>query len=85
MAPVIVKEESLGSNTNTAQPTPPVFCHQKVWICGQSLSVKCLSSLCVASVEEEGAKVGEQLRVSHRVHRLLVNLCVIFSDNSLHF
>ena len=52
----------------------PVFCDQKVWIGTQSLSVKCLGSLCVASVEEEGAEVGEQLRVGHGIDRLLVDL-----------
>ena len=52
----------------------PVFCNQKVWIGSQSLSVKCFGSLRVASVEEEGAKVGEQLRVGHGINRLLVDL-----------
>ena len=63
------------------QVVSPVFCKKKVWICCQSLSVECLGSLCVASVEEEGAKVGEQLRVGHSVDRLLVDLwfCRIMS------
>ena len=56
------------------QTTSPVFCKQKVWICSQSLSVKCLGSLCVASVEEKGAKIGEQLWVGHCINRLLVHL-----------
>ena len=52
----------------------PVFCNQKVWIRNQGLSVKRLGSLSVASVEEERAKVGDQLWVGHRINCLLVHL-----------
>ena len=52
----------------------PVFCNQKVWIRNQGLSVERFGSLSVASVEEERAKVGDQLWVGHCINCLLVHL-----------